>query len=345
MSSKPIILLDASALKKSACSLAFYRTLIEGWRQPINSTEIEFGSAFHRCPERLEITGKIFDGIKAARDYYLKVPKTPPAKAKFYSVDYLGYVCSCWYASGFMQDSFETLKDTNNLSEPCEVCKGNGIIKDSPSSSPCYACQGKALTVYPQGKPLVEMKFALPYYESEYCIIMLSGTMDRIARHKTSGLLAVVDYKTTGAYDPKSFLEKYELDGQLMFYTMSLRKHLEKAAPESILYKYRGKDIGACIDGIFVGADNKFEYRRSEVFVYSKARMEEYEKLVHNKCKEISKMIETKYVPRDGLLNGACTFCNFKNACAAPDKETEQFVLNRNFKQVKYNPLTFGKTV
>lgn len=322
---KPIIMLDASALKKSACSLALKYTLIDGYRAPLNSTEIEFGSAFHRFAENIVLSqGDFIHSLQIAKKYFLTTPMTKPDKAKFYTADYLGYVCGMWHEH-HLEDNFEVLKDTNNTQE---------IIKEGDMEK---------IVPYPKGKPLVEMKFAISYREYDSCIIMLSGTMDKIIVHNRHGLLAIGDYKTSAAAFVDEKLAEYELDGQLLFYITALKKHIEElTTPESALYKYRGKTIAAFIDGIFIGANNRFEYKRSEVFIPKAERLSRYESLLNNVCDEIAVNLKMNYFPNDGLINGACRICNYKKCCRMPDDEAANIILNRDFIKVPYNPLQFG---
>ena len=42
---KPVLYLNASALKIAACSRKLYLTVIEGWRSRSFANDIEFGSA------------------------------------------------------------------------------------------------------------------------------------------------------------------------------------------------------------------------------------------------------------------------------------------------------------
>lgn len=320
---KPIILLDASALKKSSCSLNFYRTLIEGYRGKVNDDAIEFGSGFHRAAEVLEKTGgniglAMQEGVK----YFRETPRN--ITKKYLTETYLHTTIFTWYNNIWSKDSFDILRDTNCTEE-----------KDGD----------KTYTYDEKGKPLVEMKFAIPYYDSEVCTILLSGTMDKLSLHRTSKLLAVGDYKTSSTWDIGKKLKAYEMDGQLYFYVTAAKLLIEQSDPSSILYKYRGQAIGAYIDGIFVGPNDKFEFERSEVFVFPKHKLIEYDYLLGLKCKEIENMIRNQYVPREGLINDACRQCSFITACGSPDKQTEEFVLQRNFIKVPYNPLTFGKSL
>ena len=196
---KQKIMLDSSVTKRSKCSLELYRTLIQGYRSKINSQEIEFGTAFHLGVKIYEETLNIGIASHAAAKYYKNKPMSRDSGKKYLTHEYLMFLLLEWEQKCFLQDSFTTLKDTNDNS-----------------------------------KPLVEMKFEFKFWESEYCEIWLCGTMDKIGEHSSSHILAIGDYKTNSpifkrdGVDPiDRFLKDYELDGQLYFYTYCLGKHIQ----------------------------------------------------------------------------------------------------------------------
>ncbi len=300
--------LDASATKHSKCSLDLYRTLVQGYRPKINSQEIEFGQAFHLGTKIYEETIDIVKACHAASLYYRDKQMSRDSGKKYLVTDYLIYLLVEWERTFFKEDSFTTLRDHNN-------------------------------------KPLVEMKFEFLFYETASVEIWLAGTMDKIGEHNSSKLLAIGDYKTTSNAFVDSFLEDYVVDGQLYFYSFALRKHIDNCSPESILFKYRGKQIGAYIDGIFLRPYNKYEFKRSEIFIHSDDKISLYERMLENLCEKIDEMVRWSRINispfKEGILNGSCKFCNFKVPCSSIDDDVEQHFLSKLFIQKTYDPLKF----
>lgn len=297
---KPIYYLRASSLKHSDCDLRFYLTAAKGYQTKGTNADIEFGSAFHLCAKITEETGgNIGKGVQAAVKYFRD---TPMAKTKKYlTTDYLGLVCTSWYNDMYLTDTMRTLK--------------HGEV------------------------PITEVKFALPFLETDWCHIMLSGTIDSICVHRQSDLICVRDYKTTAAWNIQEKLGEYELDGQMYFYTMVLRKFIEMSYETSVFHKYKGKDIGTFIDGIFLRAENKVEFKRSEVFIFKKERLEAFEVQVMSAAERLAKAIVFDTAPRTGILNGTCRRCDYSDVCKAPDEIAAEYVLKNNFKIKEYNPL------
>lgn len=317
---KRTIYLDASVLKQSACARLFYLSLLKGYRTKLNPVVIEFGSAFHLFAKlQSQQPDQFRFNIQQAMKYLRETPSIPDTKKKYFTEGYLATVCNTWYMY-HEQDSFSILKDND-------------------------------------GTPLVEMKFRIPFYEDEWCIIYLTGTIDKVCVHRTSKMLCVGDYKTTGMWDAEEYLKQYDLSGQLAIYTIALHHHIETATTDSVLYNYKHLNTGAFIEGIFLKGDNTCSVQKSDVRQAAEMNLEEAKWMLTNHCLRISEMVKRDedakrlstngWIPlREGIFNGACNLvfgpCKFFDYCAATSSHAAESVLQRNFITREYNPLDFS---
>lgn len=304
---KQIIRVDASALRESACMLRFYRTVVQGYRVPINSNDMEFGSAFHVFVAEMKRTkGNIGLAIQATQKRW-RVPMEVKYKKKYMDETFLLTTCMNFWEQFGSKDEFVTLEH--------------------------------------DGKPMVEVKFSWPYYVDDTLEILICGTADDICKHKR-GTYAIRDYKTTSSWDQQEYLYGYKLSPQLLTYRLILR-YYAKRYPDSIWNVIERSGCCVFIDGIFInGKDKPVEFIRSEVEAIAEDKLAEYEKLLARKVAELVDVVKSNVIPvREGLLNGACHtvygHCKFFDACAAPDNIAAEHVLRRNFIQKTYDPLTF----
>lgn len=104
---KKIILLDASALKQSACTRKLALMLIQGYTAKVPPYKAEFGSAVHKFLDEFYSTGDIAVGTMRAMEYYSKCEV--PAD-DFRTTSYLVTVCQA-YTSQYRFDNFTILRD------------------------------------------------------------------------------------------------------------------------------------------------------------------------------------------------------------------------------------------
>lgn len=312
------ILLDASALRESACMLRVVRKIVNGYTNAVNSADIEFGSAFHLY-RKIAAEGKGNEitqlvALKEALEYYAKAPKYFKERKQFLTAAYLTTVCREYEAVyPFASDDFRP------------------VVTDD-------------------GKSLVEIRIALPYYISPCgkVEVLLCGTIDEICMHRTLGFYCIKDYKTTSLWDKDKYFASYEMSTQLMFYKLLVGK-FAKLYPDSIIGKiYAGGNILAFIDGVFLKSGDKVEFARSSPYPYKPKRMAEFETLVHSKVLElVDCVLGVKPLLREGLINGACEKvygpCDFMQVCACEDDDMRQDILNNNFIVRSYNPMTHGE--
>lgn len=309
MKTKKIILLNASALRISSCNRRLHYIVIDGYKKSLNSINIEFGSAFHLIPKQVYQDGDFNAGLSAAQQYLANTPHVADPKKKYLNAFMLSKVGYDWNTSELHKnDSFEVLRDTD-------------------------------------GKALVEVQCAIPYYTGENVEIILCLTIDKICVHRTSKLIAEGDFKTTSSWDEVEYLRGWILNTQRYFYNIALRKMIESSSPSSILHKYKGKDVGSFVDAVFIKSSGETSIRRTDVHVFTQEQRDEYERLLYNLCLWFDANNMNILPDREGLLNDSCSEnkygskCDFFDVCACNDSIAAEHVLNRNFVKKPYDPL------
>jgi hypothetical protein len=194
-------------------------------------------------------------------------------------------------------------------------------------------------------KPATEVTFSIPYYKDEHIEVNLCGTLDGLAKIK-GGCCVIVDLKTTSAWDKDNFFTGFQLSRQLRFYAMALTIMSEKY-PESILGQIGATNVGARVDGLFIKpSPNENVYRSSEVFQYKKEEIAAFRLLVDDKIQDLSRAVAKNYFPKQGILNNSCIgkwgMCQYGNVCAANNKDVEEILLKRDFKQKTFTPLNYS---
>lgn len=285
-----------------------YLTVISGYKEKLNYNDIEFGSAFHEFIKTMKENPGRYDLATAAAIARYSVPMQQKPEKSYMNTTYLLNLCMNFWEKWVAQDQFETL------------------------------------TMPTTGKPMVELKFSYPYYSDEQVEVQLCGTIDDICKHK-HGTYALRDYKTTSVFKTDQYLSAYHLSPQLMFYRMVL-DYYARTYPASIFGEINRKDVACLIDGVFLrGKSAPPEFKRSEVFIFPRSQMDEFEHLVYKKVMELVAVVKSgNALPkREGMMNGACQTvygnCKFFGACKQIDDLTTQFMLDRHFIQVPYDPL------
>jgi len=308
--SKIKININASMLKNTNCFRRTWLDVIKGYKEPLNTNDIEFGSAFHLFKSTLTQTGDQQTALAAARDYYAR-PMTIAPKKDYMTVNYLMSVCMDYYLK-YKNDTFQTII---NLA-------GN--------------------------KHLCELKFEWPYYEDDEVQVMLCGTIDDICQGRNT-CVAIRDFKTTSSYDTEKYFAPYELSTQLHFYLNALHLYGKKF-PNTIFGELVKKPIGCFIDGVFLrGKTQPPEFRRSKMYIYTPERMLEFNLLLATVVAKIVAQVKSyskleELPPREGMINNACSSnfgCKYLGACSSPDQISFNHILNNNFIQKEYDPLSF----
>jgi hypothetical protein len=245
------------------------------------------------------------------------------------------------WADFIMEDKeFELLQ----LVLPCWRCRGSGILVEQP----CPICQGKKQFL----QPATEVTFSIRYYEDDYIIVNLCGTIDKIGRFR-NGCYAIGDWKTSGTWNNCGYFQQFELSRQLRMYKLAV-KLMHSMHPESVLGQLGGTNLGCFIDAIFINKDvNASSFERSEIYQIPGGEIDNFQLMIDDKIRELSQSIKTGYLPKTGIINGTCIKyqtvseknfhkCQFWDCCRSTDN-VAKILLKRNFKQVNFNPLNYNE--
>lgn len=309
MSNKLTINLSSTAFGTSACVLRLYRTVVQGYKT-IPSAKIVYGQAIHKFVDTMYQTGgELGVAFKKAQEVFM-IPKELEVKSPHINdFRHLQTVASnLWF--DYIQ--------TDDQLEVIEI----------------------------GGKPATEITFSFPYYEDDYVIINLAGTLDRIGKIK-GGCYVIPDWKTTSwSYSPASYFRRYELSKQLRMYRLALTLAAEQQ-PDSTLGQLGKQRVGTCIDAIFIKSDpNATKFIRSEIFApFSEDEINKFRLMIDDTIQRLVKAIRTGYMPKEGILNGSCEGkypCSFWDVCKNNDAVGEM-LLKRDFKQVPFEPLNYNE--
>lgn len=306
---KQKIKLNASGLKTTTCMYNFWNVCIEGYKNQRSAAKMVYGIGVHKFVDTMFKTQGNLGKARDAALIAFRKPKALDSKSKH-------------------------MNDENHFLPTCFNLWEDWVSKDDAQT-----------VMLPDGSPATEVTFSIPYYEDEFIVVTLEGTIDRIIKIK-GGCYAINDYKTTSSWEKDSYLEKYRMSNQLRFYVFALKLMAEKA-PESMLGQIGATNVGACIDGIFLkpkACDN--EYKRSNVFQF--ADLGEVRRGLDLKIQQISRTVELTRMSgilpaKEGLVNGSCEgkwgLCTFWSICNSQSDEIAQVLLARDFVKKEYDPL------
>ena len=318
---KTIINIDSTSLGKSSCILNFYRTVVGsinpetnqsegGYREKAMNPSMVYGIGLHKFIDVMYKTkGHIPTARTEANKLFNEIPKYNDEK-KLWLSDIKHFQVTCY----------------NVWTEYVETDSEFQVIE----------MDGQAAT---------EKTFAIKYWEDDYTIIYLCGTIDTIGKI-AGGCYCIRDWKSTSAWDNVGYFKQYELSRQLRIYTLALKLMAERE-PESVLGKIGAQQTGACIDAVFLkSSPAETVYKRSEIYVYKQKDLDAFRATLDETCLKLSGAVRTGYIPKEGIINGSCDGkwgkCSFWNCCAKDDNIAE-ILLDRDFKRVLYNPLAFNE--
>lgn len=310
---KPLIKLNSSALRRSACMRRLSLTL-QGYREVAVGNDIVFGTCFHDFVAEFRRNGGDVNAAAlvgwAARD---REPNIYTKKWKEHLDDF-GYFKSICFLWTMESSPWQTLQ-----------------IGDEFATELPWLVQ--------------------PFYEGTHVDVALCGTIDDICTHKDNpGVIAIRDYKTTSNSEPGKYFDKYRMSLQLMFYYLGLSKMCDAALKEEgeseLAHLWLdAKSRHVFIEGVFLDKQPfKTKFQTSEVFEISPQRLLAFEEMVRGVCRRLDVPQEFEHPP-EGLVNAACEgdygrTCLFFDACAASsDEERDLFLRTQFVKEAEYNPL------
>lgn len=351
--------LDSTALGTSGCILNLVRTVIGdlpsdneselinhsgAYRERAMGAALVYGIAVHKFIDTMFKTGGHIPTAKKEASLAFALPCIPDKKKPWLRDErHLFPVCyNTWTEYVEVEGSFDLLSLTQN----CYWCKGTGkmggMFDHKPTVEPCTHCSGTGTIV----GPATEITFKIKYYEDDYIIVYLCGTIDSVGKFK-NGCFAIRDWKTTSAWDNVGYFRQYEMSRQLRFYTVAC-KLMSRLYPDSILGKIGATNMGAFIDGVFLSTDpNETTWNRSDVYQFKEEALNAFQLTLDDKIQEISRAIKTGYLPKQGILNGACETkfppnrCKFWDVCRH-DSTVANVLLARDFVRVKFDPLNYN---
>ena len=350
--SKLVINVDSTSLGHSACILDFYRTVVGslgedgksvgGYREKQNGVSMVYGIAVHKFIDVATKTGgDLVLARKLAHAMFDNIPTKEPAKTQTWLRDprHLDVVCfNLWNDYVLEENSFQLAE----LVLLCWRCRGAGLInQDQMDVNTCPTCKGEKAML----QPATEVTFSIKYYEDDYIIVNLCGTIDKIGKFK-NGSYAIGDWKTTSSWDNEGYFEQYQLSRQLRMYSLAI-KLMASIAPESALGKIGNTNVASFIDAIFLKKDpNEVVFKRSDIYTVKSSDLDAFQMTLDDKLKELSQAVKTGYLPKEGVLNGSCdkkfSKCSFWDVCRNPDNVGE-VLLRRDFARVQFNPLNYNE--
>jgi len=305
---KRVIQLNSSALRRSACKRRLAYTLA-GYREIAVGNDIVFGTCFHEFVARYRVNGAdLNDAITVG---WAARDREPHVYTKLRR---------------------EYLNDINFFKQVCLLW----TIERSDWTTMCVG-----------GEHLVEMTWAIPFYEGEFVEIVLVGTIDDVCTHNhNEGVMAIRDYKTTSVKTPDEYFDKYRMSLQLMFYYFGMNRSCELNSKSSLAQQWlRAPARGAFIEGVFI--DSKPMATRistSQLFEFSAERLHEFELQLREVCRSLDHPEDHEF-PREGLVNAACESegygrkCAFFDACCANSRENHDAIMRSSFSKETYSPL------
>lgn len=354
--SKIEVNIDSTSLGRSGCILDFFRTVVGtisaegkatgGYKEKLLSPELVYGIAIHKYIDTAYKTrGNLIKARHEAKKMF-ELPCTEnPKKAHLRDQRHLDIVCSNVWTDFIQEDQdFELFE----LDLPCWVCKGKIDNVGENTVNICQVCHNDGHLV----QPATEVTFSIRYYEDDYIIVNLCGTIDKLGK-MVNGPKAKGDWKTSSSWDSEEYFQQYEMNRQVLMYSLAC-KLMHEMYPESVLGQMGAGTQHFFIDGIFINKEpNKTQVIRSPIIKTISEQIAAFQLTLDDKIRELSNAVKTGYVPKEGIINGHCikyqqvvdknfVKCSFFNVCKSPDN-VAHILLNREFIQKPFDPLRYNE--
>lgn len=323
---KITLIIDASLLKGSSCLLRMFRDCVMGYKSKTLNNDTHFGSAFHLFRSTWLQTGDEDLAIHKAKKCFNAEGITVKEKKRYLTSGFLVSACL-----GYIE------KYKGERAEP---------VVDHES-----------------GHKLIEpySRFVFPLISTPVVDVLAAGTMDDVKWafedcYNGGAGYRITDLKTSGAHNTWEFFDSYFLNPQLLTYRWAIRKYAQWR-PDSIWGKIdRSPNVGAIIDGVFYkgsreGEEPMVEFKRSKIITFKDWQIQEFDYMIMKKVMDLVEAVlhwqETGALPmREGVLTNSCDErwgpCKYCKACASPDDESADAVLDEGFERKYYNPMDFG---
>lgn len=307
---KKIFLINSSLLKESDCDCKVDYIHNQGLVTQKAKFEADYGNAFHKFVALYNqgIDPKI--AMKAGADYFLEKCLAVP-EDDFRTIDHLMMVM-LEYIKGPFRREIDILK-------PLVV----------------------------NNKHMVELQFSFPYETTEEYDVILTGTTDMLGKY-IEGRDIINDYKVTSSWLKDKFLDKYDLDPQLMFYSWVLKTYgvTKTYLPGMITGIFiKRPNSKQRVDGKMVARDtwNGAEFMRSALIEFSEIQIANFEIWLKRKIERIIGCWLHKNYPQN--FNRCADFngCDFRHLCKESDPQIKELKLNSMYDKREYDPSQFQK--
>jgi hypothetical protein len=193
------------------------------------------------------------------------------------------------------------------------------------------------------GRPLLEAKFAIPWFQTATHEFILCGTIDRVGKYE--GKDTLLDYKTTSTYfgNADKFLSEFELDIQVTLYAY-IYKQLNNLT----------RAPGFLVRGIFIKKPTELARKKgnfdgvnfkqsSSIIVITEERLLEFsvwlERWKHSMLALLDDNLLYEY-PNYAFCKNSFGCCKYFALCSAP-LDCRVGILDSYYTQKEYNPLHF----
>ena len=202
-----------------------------------------------------------------------------------------------------------------------------------------YFKEDTGLIVRRDPDPLLEMRFAYPYLQTPELDVLFCGTIDFVGTY--FGRPVIVDHKSTATYGIAAYFAPYKISPQLMFYSLMWRKLF----PEDT--------VGCMINGLFLGRSNKNKFERSEIFEFSRDRLDKFQAYIDDLVGRIRSKLEVYFNTHANqagedifISNFSCCetrfgLCSFAPLCTANSAGDRESIVNMDYVNKVYDPLQF----
>lgn len=307
---KQVIYVDASSLKDcGGCYRKYYLNNLKGYNLlEEKEYKMQYGTCFHKFAELFYSGVPVKDAISTAVESYSEHLK--------------GII--------FPEDEFRTPSHLIAVCKKYAESFGSDVIV--PVKNPV------------DGKPLVEAKFAIPWFHTSLYEFILCGTIDLVCLY--DGELCLVDHKTTGTYlgNSEGFLKGFELDIQAALYCYIYKSinNLEKAPVFLVNGVFIKKPTDkAAKQGFFDGV----AFKRSSVIYYSNEKLQDFSKWLEKWRFNMLALLEVEESalydqPNFAFCKNSFGLCKYFPVCSAP-VDCRKGILDYSYLQKEYNPLKF----
>lgn len=187
----------------------------------------------------------------------------------------------------------------------------------------------------------VEFFFRVPWRRyvvgARSYVIILCGTLDMLAQD-SSGVLWVVDYKSSRKWKVEDINADYEREMQFRFYMWNIVRHGASFLPLSAFNAATAGRIATQVVGVQVGSSKSLYWHKCPPIMMNDGELAEFDELMDGVAEKILALtMLTDVATPNGKTNNACRYCDFGALCYSRTS-VEVAAAERLFVQKTYNP-------